>query len=195
MPKQRLLLPDTMVVVAAMRHGRWTAMCQAYDVIVPSIIASETKFYDDANQKRIYVDCVSSQTAGKHSFRENSGNAGPTVSSTGVSACQGDFTLWEAPVSEFAKTDSLLHPDLAVKVHDGEREAVTYLRLVDDETDVWFVTADSGGIQAAVAFGMGHCAVSLDQVLKKCGQQVAALSDEFRDPHVKMCRDIGGRLL
>ena len=187
--KPRLLLPDTMVIVAAMRLQRWEPLCSAFESVVPDIIADETEFFDDKNQRRIYVVVEPAPTAGLHRFSVVQAAVGSAAPDT---VQGGEFTLWQAPAAEFLRTRDLLHPELSGRVHEGEQEAVTYLRLADHPHTIRFVTADSGAIQAVVAFGLGDCPVSLDAVLKSCGQQVA-LDDEFCDEHVRACVRLGGQ--
>ncbi|MCA2991099.1 hypothetical protein [Gemmatimonas sp.] len=165
--------------------------------MIPSIIAQhEMQFFDDLGGKRIYLECVPASVTGKYTFRERQGWAPEASAPTAASspAFAGEFTVWEAPAAEFLRTGELLHPDLAPKVDDGEREAVTYLRLADEEDRLWFATADAGAIQAVVAFGRSDWAVSFEHVLKTCGQ-LTALDPEFCDMHVSKCKKIGGERL
>ena len=161
--KPRLLLPDTMVIHTAMRLQRWEPLCRAFYVVVPELIAGETKFFDDADRWRTYVTLESAPTAGRHRFTVVQAVGGPAVPDT---VQGGEFTLWQAPADEFGRTREMLHPDISGRVHEGEQEAVTYLRLADNPHTIWFVTADVGAIKATVALGFSNCPVSLDAVLK-----------------------------
>lgn len=193
--KPRLLLPDTMVILTAMRLQRWVPICRRFEVVVPAIIAAETRFFDDADGRRVYLDLEPAPTTGKHRFAVRASAAatlpvpvaGPPAADP---VADGEFTCWHASAIDLIETGELLHPELSPKVDDGEKEAVTYLRLADEPHDIWFVTADSGGIQASVAFGFSDCPVSLSAVLKNCGQQIA-LDVEFHDEHVKECIRLG----
>lgn len=190
--KPRLLVPDTNVIIEAMRRGRWVQICVAYEVVVPSIIAKEMDFFPDLTTpgKRHHVT-LTPLVHGKHNFVLNQpvsgagaiGGADPAPDPAG-----GEFLVWGAPVAEFNDTKLLLHPDLRERLDEGEQEAVTYLRLLDDEASagVAFATADVGGILATVAFDRTHCAVSLESILRKCGYS-AALANEFRESHVQAC--------
>ncbi len=187
--KPRLLLPDANVVLEAMRQGRWEALCRSAAVVIPELIVDEVRFYQDKSGNRI--DLLHEAVPGSSNHRlVVSQPVGRAAVPDAVS--QGEFTIWQAPGAEFMKTKSLLHPDLASRVDDGEQEAITYLRLAPDPEGIQFLTADSGAIQAAVAFDFGQCLVSLDMRLKACGQQ-AAVAPEFGDEHLKRCRDLGAQ--
>jgi hypothetical protein len=58
-----------MVIHTAMRLQRWEPLCRAFDVVVPEIIAGETKFFDDADRRRTYVTLESAQTVSTASVR------------------------------------------------------------------------------------------------------------------------------
>ena len=142
--KPRLLLLDAGAVIAAFQCRGWAALCAAYDIVVPSIIVAEAHFYPDADGRRQPIDLAS------------------LVASNTIQE-------YEAPLAEFARTAALLHPELRDRVHAGEQEALTYLRT--EPTDgVAFLSADGGAIEAAVALGVGDCAMSLEAALQKCGQ-------------------------
>src|ERR1035437_130709 len=184
--KPRLLLPDTVVIIATMACGRWPALCGAYAVMVPSIIAGEMQFYFDKDGVKQHVELVTAVTTGRHRFTHK-----PTVSGPGVSAAvnldpiaAGEFALWSAPLGDLQHTKMLLHPELRPRVDDGELEAVTYLRLLQDGEGVAFVTADVGAIHATVAFDRPECGMSLEHVLAKCGHSMS-LAYEFGDAHLK----------
>ncbi len=98
-------------------------------MVVPGIIAGETKFFLDAGQRRIDVVVQAATTVGRHRFA--------IVQPIGAAAIpetvQGrEFTLWDATPGDFERTAPLLHPDLAGRVHAGEQEALTDLRLADN---------------------------------------------------------------
>ena len=184
-----------MVIVTAMQRSRWVALCEAYEVVVPSIIAGEMEFFDDDEGRRHHVQLEPIGTAGipgvggPHRFRlvgrvENPG--APPVSVTPDPIAAGKFEVWSASTSDLGQTDAMLHPSLRERVHVGEREAVTYLRLHPELEDVVFVTADVGAIHATVELDRSECAMSLETVLAKCGQSIA-LDYEYTAGHVTDC--------
>jgi hypothetical protein len=201
--KPRLLLPDTVVIITAMACGRWQALCDAYDVIVPSIIAfDEMQFFIDKSGRKQYVELVDATMAGRHRFVLK-----PSVSATGGATVAsldliggGEFTVWPAPLAELQETRAMLHPELRPRVDAGELEAITYLRLIPEGDGVAFVTADVGAIYATVAFDRAECAMSLEDVLAKCGKSTP-LDFEFGAEHMKqsvsegMTRKLQGRAL
>lgn len=142
--KPRLLLLDAGAVIAAFQCRGWAALCDEYEIVVPSIIVSEAHFFPDPEGRRHPIDLAS------------------LVASNTIEE-------YEAPLEEFVRTAALLHPELRSRVHEGEQEALTYLRT--QPTDgVAFLSADGGAIEAAVALGVGDCAMSLETALQKCGQ-------------------------
>ena len=178
-----------MVIHTAMRLRKWEPLCRAFEVVVPDIIAGEMMFFDDKDKRRVYVVVESAPTAGLHRFSVVQAAGGPRVPDT---VQGGEFAIWQAPAADFLQTKAMLHPELSSRFHDGEQEAVTYLRLAANPHEIRFVTADAGAIQAAVAFGLSDCPISLEAVLKSCGHQTA-LDNEFCDEHVKACVRMGGQ--
>lgn len=152
--KPRLLLLDAGAVIAAFRCRGWSALCASYQIVVPSIIVQEAQFFRDEAGKRQPIDLAALVEA----------NA---------------ITEYEAPLAEFAATGALLHPELRGRVHAGEQEALTYLRTQPTE-GVAFLTADGGAIEAAVALGVGECAMSLEAALQRCGQ-----TKRLPEPHTE----------
>lgn len=144
MPKKpRLLLLDAGAIIVAFQSGGWDALCKAYEIIVPSIIIDEAHFYTDADGCRHPIDLQ------------------PLVDA-------GTIQGYEAPLAEFKNTRALLHPELRERVHDGEQEALTYLRTHSIE-GVAFVVGDGGAVEAAVALDVAECALSLESALRMCG--------------------------
>jgi hypothetical protein len=142
--KPRLLLLDAGAVIAAFRCRGWDALCAGYEIVVPSIIVAEAHFFPDREGRRQPIDLA--LLAASDTIRE-----------------------YEAPLDEFTRTAAMLHPELRSRVHAGEQEALTYLRT--HPTDgVAFLSADGGAIEAAVALGVGDCAMSLETALQKVGQ-------------------------
>lgn len=163
--KPRLLLCDAVAIITAYAEGVWDQLCTAYDVVVPSIVVNEAHFYRDRDGRRIPIDLRADIAAGK--ARE-----------------------YTAPITEYLATSSLLHPELRARVDDGEREALTFLRAAPRD-DVWFITADGGAIEAAVAFDRGDCAESLTTALQRIGV-TKKLPRHHTDEFVREHRRLGG---
>jgi len=142
-PKPRFLLCDAVSIITAHELGVWDKLCSSYEILVPSIVIDECEFYRDDQGQRIPIDLR-------------------------TQVQQGIISEYQANPADFAATSALLHPELRARVHAGEREALTYLRI-NEPDDVWFVTADGGAIEAAVAFDRGDRAVSLEMVLRRIG--------------------------
>jgi hypothetical protein len=163
--KPRLLLCDAVAIITAHAEGVWDSLCVSYEVLVPSIVVAEAHFYRDQAGRRIPIDLQCDIDSGKVS----------------------EYT---ANLVELAATGSMLHPGLRARVDDGEREALTYLRQSPGD-DVWFITADGGAIQAAVAFDRGECAQSLATALQRVGI-TKNLPRHHTDEFVREHRRLGG---
>lgn len=166
--KPRLLLLDAGAVIAAFACGGWDALCQHYEIVIPAIVIDEAHFFTDGEGNRNPIDLE------------------PYLSS-------GAVTRFEADVLELAETSRRLHPTLRTRIHAGEQEALTYLR-VEGTDGVGFVSADGAAIEATHAFDAADCALSLDHVLRRCGV-TKALEERHTDGFVKRHLDEGGRLL
>lgn len=163
--KPRLLLCDAVAIITAHEVGSWDELCGRYDVLVPSIVIEEAHFYRDGNGCAIPIDLRQQVHSGQ--IRE-----------------------YTASLGDYSSTAAMLHPELRVRVDDGEREALTFLRQ-DNGEDVWFITADGGAIEAAVAFDRGECAQSLDTALKSIGL-TKSLSAHHMDRFVAEHKRLGG---
>lgn len=168
--RPRLLLLDACAVFEAFACDGWAALCRSYEIVVPSIIVRrEVEFYEDAEGRRQPLDLR------------------PLVA-------DGTIREYTATAAELAETAARFHPEFRPRVHDGELEALTYLRVVEPDARTAFVTADGGAIEATVLLGMSNLAMSLATALQKCGCS-KNLDFEFTDAFLKRkVRDGGERL-
>ena len=81
---------------------------------------------------------------------------------------QGRAVRYVASAADFKGTSAFLPPQLRNRVHAGELEALTYLRL-GNAHGVAFLTADGGAIEATVVLGFSESAMSLQRALQMCG--------------------------
>lgn len=162
--KPQLLLLDAGAVITAFACGGWITLCEHYDVIVPSIVIDEVQFYRDAEGQRVPIDL--------QGFVDD-----------------GAITCYEATAVELGATDGMLHPALLDRIHAGEREALTYIRVKGTER-LGFVSGDGAAIEATVVFEAGHCATSLDAALRACGI-TKNLPHQHCDPFLKASLEEG----
>lgn len=167
--KPKLLLLDNGAVIWAFKVRVWSALCDRFDIVVPSIIVRvEAVHWEDDDGRRHPIDLLAEVHSGR-------------------------ITEYAASIPELTVTGALLHPDLRSRIQDGEREALTYLRT--HRTDgVAFVTADGPAIEASVALDVSETAMSLESVLRSCGL-TKTLPERHCDSFVqRKLRDGGIRL-
>lgn len=142
-----LVVLDAGAVFGALEHGAWEALTKWYDVVLPQIVMNEIQFYvSRETQRKVYVDPQEWVNEGK-------------------------VQAFQATVVDLAGTISQINAPGGPEIHEGEAEALTYLRLeVDSEsTDVAFVSADGAAIQATVLLDLSHTAKCLAEVLQVIG--------------------------
>lgn len=142
-----LVLLDAGAVFAALEHNAWDALTSAYQVVIPRLVLDEVQFYRSRpTADRVYVE-------------------------TDDWIAAGVIQEYEADATELADTLSLINYPDGPEIHDGEAEALTYLRLEVDSssTGVAFVSADGAAIQATALLDLSHTAKSLAEVLQAIG--------------------------
>ena len=163
--RPRLVLLDAGAVIHAHRSGGWAQLCTAYDVIVPAIVAGEASFFLDADNKRQPIDLSPDFVAGR-------------------------VQQYQASVTDFAATVASLPDALRLRVHDGELEALTYLRTVGTK-DTAFLSGDGGAIEATVVLGFSNVAMSLERALQLCGI-TKSLPPEHTEAFIAEAKQRGG---
>lgn len=166
--RPRLVLLDAGAVIHAHRVGGWKPLCAAYDVIVPGIVVGEATFFVDVNGNRTPIDLS-------------------------VDFAAGVAKRYDALVPDFAATTAALPHQLRVRVHDGELEALTFLRT-QGTRDTVFLSADSGAIEATVVLGFSNVAQSLEKALQACGI-TKALPYEHTEAFIREAKGRGGVML
>ena len=167
--KPRLLLLDAGAVIGAFSCGGWDALCEAYHVVVPATVIGEALYYMDASGCQQPIDLA------------------PYIATDRIER-------YEASAFDLAVTISTLHPYIRDRIHPGELEALTYLRLQPDKTGIGFISTDGVAIQATHAFDAADCALSLDWVLRQCGI-TKKLEHMYYDAFVERHRRQGAILL
>ena len=140
--KLKSLLPDAMVIIALHEFGLWADMCKRTDVIVPSVITHETRFFiDPYARERVEIDLRAQVTSGE---------------------------IQEAEAESLDMMDFLSNFDSVVadELHPGELEALTLL-YKGQLTDCRFCSADQTAVKALVLAGLEQGGVSLEDALKE----------------------------
>ena len=145
--RTRLVLLDAGAVFAALEHDAWNALTSGYQVIIPRIVLDEIQFYYSRDTgRKVFVN--------PESWVEG-----------------GTIRAYEAQAMDVAETLAVINRLDGPEIHDGEAEALTYLRLEVDPlaSDIAFVSADGAAIQATALLDMSHTAKSLSEVLRVIG--------------------------
>ena len=153
-----LVVLDAGAVFGALEHDAWEALTKSYEVILPQIVMNEVQFYVSRDtRKKIYVD-----------------------PETWVE--EGKVQRFEATVEDLAETLGLINAPDGPEIHNGEAEALTYLRLKvnPDSTDIAFVSADGAAIQATALLDLSHTASCLAEVLQAVGFSKTLASRHMR---------------
>ncbi len=100
-----LLVLDAGAVFGALEHGAWVALTDSYEVVLPQIVMNEIQFYvSRETREKVYVD--------PQEWIE-----------------EGKVQAFQATVVNLAGTISQINAPGAPEIHEGEAEALTYLRL------------------------------------------------------------------
>ena len=138
---------DAGAVFAVLEHEAWDALTRGYQVVIPRIVLDEIQFYYSRDTgRKVFVN--------PESWVEH-----------------GKIRAYEAQATDVAETLTLINRPDGPEIHDGEAEALTYLRLEVDPLaqDIAFVSADGAAIQATALLDMSHTAKSLSEVLQVIG--------------------------
>jgi hypothetical protein len=156
-----LVVLDAGAVFGALEHGAWVPLTNSYEVVLPQIVMNEIQFFVSRETgEKVYVD--------PQEWIE-----------------EGKVHPYEATAIELAGTMSQINAPDGPEIHEGEAEALTYLRLETDPeaADVAFVSADGAAIQATVLLELSHTAKSLAEVLEAVGFS-KPLADRHQRPFV-----------
>lgn len=164
--RPRLLLLDAGAVFGALEHQAWQALVNGYELVIPKIVLGEVQFYVSRETgERVEVDTQAWIDAGA-------------------------VVIYEASAAELADTIRLINRPDGPEIHEGEAEALTYLRMQVDpaDTGVAFVSADGAAIQATALLDLSHTAKCLEDVLAAVGYTkplAARYRREFVERHVR----------
>lgn len=137
-----LLLLDADIVIDLHKIGRWKAVTSRYKVHLPFTIIGEIKHYWKGNEQ-ILIDLA------------------PEVSSGAVVEVSVD------PIDQ-KKVFDLLVLKKVDAIHDGEREALSYMYFHHDE-DFRIALKDHAAIRAAVVLDIVDKTMSVETMLKEAG--------------------------
>jgi hypothetical protein len=164
--RPKLLLLDAGAVFGALEHDAWDVLTDCYKVVVPTIVLEEVQFYVSRETgRRVDVD------------------PGEWVSARRIER-------YEASAADLASTLSVINVPDGPEIHEGEAEALTYLRteMRASATDVAFVSADGAAIQATALLDLSHTARCLAEVLQAVGYSkplAARYQRQFVDEHLQ----------
>ncbi|MBF0388254.1 MAG: hypothetical protein HQL20_10480 [Candidatus Omnitrophica bacterium] len=164
-----LLLLDADIVIDLHEIGLWKAVTNCYKVHLPSTIIGEIKHYWKGNEQ-IPIDLAS-----------------------GISS--GDIVEVSVDPIEQKKVFDLLVSKRVDAIHDGEREALSYMYFHKDEA-VRIVLKDHAAIRAAVVLGIIDRAMSVEAMLKESGvlRQTGELSYRLTEKRFAKFRTEGAFL-
>lgn len=166
--RTRLVLLDAGAVFAALEHEAWDALTAGYEVVIPRIVLEEIQFYYSRDTgRKVFVN--------PESWVED-----------------GTIRAYEAQATDVADTLTLINRPDGPEIHDGEAEALTYLRLKVDPPahDIAFVSADGAAIQATALLDLSHTAKCLSEVLRAIGYS-KPLPPRHRRPFVEEHLQLG----
>ena len=143
----RLLLLDAGAVFAAWSMRRGTTLTRRYEVVIPSIVLDEIQFYHSRETgHKVFVDPQDW-------------------------VAENVIRSYAARAVDVAETLTMINRRDGPEIHDGEAEALTYLRLEVDSLadDIAFVCADGAAVQATALLDPSHTAKCLSEVLQAIG--------------------------
>ncbi|MCK4505362.1 MAG: hypothetical protein KAW14_07085 [Candidatus Aegiribacteria sp.] len=160
--KPRLVILDADVVIHLNEIGKWDAILESYDIILPEIVAmQEADYFDDGTglTKTIPIQsCIE----------------------------KGIIQIEHADQSEITLIRGILGStfDANFEVHIGELEAMAILiRRNTSETAI--CTGDTAAVIALCYLDLSERIVSLESLLAKCGH-TAAVRDNFSEEALKV---------
>lgn len=147
-----LLLLDADIVIDLHKIGLWKAVISQYKVHLPSTIIGEIKHYWKGDE-RVAIDLT------------------PEINSGEVVEVSVD------PIDQ-KKVFDLLVSKKVDAIHDGEREALSFIYFHNDET-FRIALKDHAAIRAAVVLDIIDKAMSVESMLKEAG----VLRQKFQLPY------------
>jgi len=158
--KPRSLIPDTDIVIYLHEIGLWEALCQAVEVVIPSIVVREARHYRGAlTGEPVRIDLKRQ-------------------------VCARKVIELAADASDIAALLAHCRKPLIEGLHDGEREALALLFSGKAEGCV-LCTGDQAAVRALVAFDMRAKGTSLESALKAVGLG-RHVSDNFSEARYQL---------
>ena len=161
--RARCLMPDADVVIHLFKAGLWPAVSAAYQIVLPSIVYGEARFFFDDSGACLPIDLEAEIAAG------------------GVEVLEGS-------PENLASLQQCFDSVFLEGLHDGEQEA---LGLVHSGrfADGWFCSGDRKAQVATVALGHEAMVVSLEQALGRIGRSLTQYLRQWRHLTANGVRD------
>ncbi|MBF0523279.1 MAG: hypothetical protein HQL24_09525 [Candidatus Omnitrophica bacterium] len=139
---KNLLLLDADIVIDLHKIGLWKAVVSRYKVHLPSTIIGEIKHYWKGNEQ-VAIDLV------------------PEIKA-------GDVVEVSVDPIDQKKVYDLLESKKVEAIHDGEREALSFMYFHNDE-EFRIALKDKAAIRAAVVLDIIDNSLSVETLLKEAG--------------------------
>lgn len=167
MSRKLSCLLDANVVIECYKLGVWEALIERTEAVVPDAVAEDEALFFPKGEARIPIDLPDLAARGR-------------IRRVGASLLQLD-----AMFSRFTES-------LRQDIHAGEAEALAYL-LSGTEPDLAFCSGDCTALHRLALLDLRDSAVSLEELLDKCG-----LSKPLRPEYTRECMrkqlDIGSEV-
>ena len=137
---------DADIIIHLHRAGLWEAIVTAYQVVIPSIIIDEARFYLDDQERRHPIDLLAQVEARR-------------------------ITQLSASIDELAALCRCLSSDLLEGLHPGELEALA-LVLSGRYAQGRLCSGDALALTTLSALGYEQRGVSLEEVLQAIGSSL-----------------------
>lgn len=134
-----------MIVITAHQEGIWLPLIEAFEIIVPSIIARDEVFFYSEKLRGI-----------------------PKEINLPDLAADGKITELAATVEELRSLSDLFDTVFLEGLHEGESEALALL-LSGKTKEAYFCSSDAKAIQALAMIGLSEQGVSFEELIKASG--------------------------
>jgi hypothetical protein len=141
----KCVLLDAMIIITAHQEGIWLPLTEAFEIIVPSIIARDEVFF----------------------YSEKEGSIPKEINLPDLTA-KGKITELMATVDELKNLSGFFDPVFIEGLHDGESEALAIL-LSGRTKEAYFCSSDAKAIQALAMIGLSEQGVSFEELIKASG--------------------------
>lgn len=143
--RSKCVLLDAMIIITAHQEGIWLPLTEAFEIVVPSIIARDEVFFYSEKKRGI-----------------------PKEINLPDLAANGKITELAATVEELKSLSDLFDPVFLEGLHEGESEALALL-LSGKSEEAYFCSSDAKAIQALAMIGLSEQGISFEKLIKASG--------------------------